>query len=308
MRLVSMIACFCAAASAQTPAAAVAFEAATVKPAVPPVPGRPIHIGPRGGPGTPDPARYTCERCDLTFLITTAYGINAVQISGPSWLEETRFDVVAALPDGATKEQFKLMLQNLLAERFKLAAHRDKKDLPIYEMTVVRGGPKFKASIGPPDPAAGRGPGAPPPPPPPAQAAAPASGCTGASGQLPPGRFPMMMVSPAMAMWRLIDKSTAELAEDLQRVVGRPVHDATGLEGKFDFALTFSGSGARALMPAGMPRLPPPPGAVDSAPAEDCGPTIFAALQDQLGLKLESKKGAVETLVIDRIEKTPTEN
>jgi uncharacterized protein (TIGR03435 family) len=306
LRLIGIIACLAAMASAQTPGQ-IAFEAATIKPSAPPSMG-PIHIGPRGGPGTSDPGRYSCERCDLTFLITTAYGINAVEVSGPSWMEEVRFDVVATLPAGATKEQFKLMMQNLLAERFKLATHQEKKDLPIYELTVVKGGPKLKASTGPPDPAAGRGPGgarasAAPPPPPQEKG----SGCSGAP-QPPPGRFPMMMISPTFAMWRLIDKSTAEFAEALQGAVSRPVRDATGLAGKFDFELVFSGSGARALVPAGMQRPPMPVGTADGAAAEDCGPTIFAALQDQLGLKLESRKGPVDTLVVDHVEKTPAEN
>lgn len=294
-------------APAQTPGSP-AFEVATIKLAAPMGMGR-MMIGTRGGPGTQDPGRFTCNNCNLSMLISTAYDINYVQISGPSWLDSQRFDVVAKVPQGATKEQFRVMMQNLLIERFKLAAHHDKKDLPTYELSVAKNGPKLKDSPGPPDSPGpeGRGRGGPMPPP---------RSPDGAM-QLPNGRFSIMMMSPRGSQWRVVDESMEQFAKSLQGMVGRPVNDATGLKGKYDFELTFSGSGSgmllgRGMMPGGPP--PPPPGGPGGpgAPVEispdDSGPTIFTALQEQLGLKLDAKKGPVEIVVIDHIEKTPTEN
>ena len=129
MRIILFSAIACAIAFAQTPDSQVAFEVATVKPSAPAGLGR-IRIGNRGGPGTEDPGRFTCDRCNLSMLVSTAYDLNVVQISGPSWLTEPQFDVTAKVPEGATKAQFRIMMQNLLIERFKLAAHREKKDLP----------------------------------------------------------------------------------------------------------------------------------------------------------------------------------
>jgi uncharacterized protein (TIGR03435 family) len=120
----------------------------------------------------------------------------------------------------------------------------------------------------------------------------------------------MLMMTPAGARWRAIDETMDEFASHLQGMVGRPVHNATGLTGKYDFELSFTPSAGQSLMHGLPPLRLPPPGGPDGAGAapEDSGQTIFAALQDQLGLKLESKKGPVDTLVIDHIEKTPTEN
>lgn len=312
MRVTFISVLLCGCAIAQTPSPEIAFEAATVKPS-PPAGMGPVRIGTRGGPGTADPGRFTCDRCNLAQLISTAYDINYVQITGPSWLREPQFDIVAKVPDGTTKEQFRQMMQNLLIERFKLAAHREKKDLPIYELTLAKAGAKLKESTGPaemPDPD-GRAPAPPPPPPPPG--AFVGRGSDGGAPQpppFPPGRFPMMMMTPTGARWRLIDEPMDKFAVQLQGMVGRPVRDATGLSGKYDFELSFAPTAGQSLMPGGPPIRLPPPGGPDSAGAapEDSGPTIFAALQDQLGLKLESKKGPVDTLVIDHIEKTPTEN
>lgn len=205
------------------------------------------------------------------------------------------------------------MMQNLLIERFKLAVHREKKDLPVYELTVAKSGPKLKASAGEadaPDPA-GRG-AAPPPPPRPGQMPRDADGFP----QLPPGRRSMMIMMPGRARWRLVDESMEQFSKSLQGMAGRPVNDSTGLTGKYDFELSFApAAGGMGLMGRGpMIALPPPPpgaggpGGPDTSASDDSVPSIFTAVQDQLGLKLESKKGPVDTLVIDHIEKTPTEN
>ena len=138
------------------------FEAATIK-QPPPPDGNRMFIGINGGPGTADPGRINYENVSLKMLLMKAYGVQDYQISGPDWLNSERFNIVAKLPDGATKEQFMAMLQNLLSERFKLAVHREKKDLPGYALLVAKNGPKFKASV--PD-SAGDAPAPPAGPPP----------------------------------------------------------------------------------------------------------------------------------------------
>ncbi len=245
------------------------------------------------------------------MLISIAYDLNYVQISGPSWLAEQQFDVTAKVPEGATKAQFRIMIRNLLIERFKLAAHREKKDLPMYELTVAKSGPKLKASAGEADAPdiAGRGAA---PPPRPGEMPRDADGFP----QLPPGRRSMMIMMPSRVRWRLVDESMEQFSKELQGMAGRPVIDATGLTGKYDFELRFAPAGNGVdFMGRGLMRgpAPPPPGAggpiaPDASAPDDSAPSIFTAVQDQLGLKLESKKGPVDTLVIDHIEKTPTEN
>jgi uncharacterized protein (TIGR03435 family) len=129
------------------------FEVASVKPA------GPAHDGPsvyRGGPGTADPERVTYERMGLLSLIQGAYnptgGYDAIhtldfdQISGPAWLSTDLYFVDAKLPPGATKEQLRLMWQDLLAERFHLTLHIATKEFTVYELTVAKNGPKFKKS------------------------------------------------------------------------------------------------------------------------------------------------------------------
>ena len=101
----------------------------------------------RGGPGSPDPGQITYSNVSLKQVLTNAYGIKSYQISGPKWLDSERFDIVAKIAMGSTKEQFQMMLQNLLAERFKLAVHHETKELPIYALVVGKGGPKLKETV-----------------------------------------------------------------------------------------------------------------------------------------------------------------
>src|ERR1700722_3983486 len=142
---------------AQTTAATPSFEVATIKPAAPPATSMgagggmrfAIRMGAQGGPGTSDPGQITYSNLPLKNLLVNAFGVKTYQISGPAWIDTERFDIVAKVPQGATKDDVKLMLQNLLAERFKLTLHREKKDLPMYALVVAKRGPTMKES--PPD-------------------------------------------------------------------------------------------------------------------------------------------------------------
>jgi uncharacterized protein (TIGR03435 family) len=303
---------FCCGAYGQSAANLPSFVAASVKPAAPPFVYRCW-----GGPGTPDPGQFTCTNAPLIVLLTTAYGLKSYQIDGPNWLNSDRFDIIAKIPAEATKEQYKLMLQNLLAERFKLTLHHQTKELPMYALVVGKGGPKMKPSEE--EPAAAskdEAPSAPPPPPPPPPPAPglPERPRMDADGfpVLPPGmrKVTVNMMNTKTGRNRMMasHESMPHLAEMLGNQLGRPVMDETGLKGLYDFILEYAPGESNGPM-AGMP--PPPPGgengAASTASTPDA-PDLFSAIQAQIGLKLQQKKGPVDLLVIDHVEKVPTEN
>jgi uncharacterized protein (TIGR03435 family) len=263
-----------ATAAAQTLDPSPQFEVASVKLAPPPDP-RGMRVSMRGGPGTKDPGLFRCENCGLSALITGAFDIQDYQLSGPDWMQNTRFDVSAKIPLGTTKDQYLLMLQNLLAERFKMTFHRDKKEMPVLNLVVAKNGPKFKESK--PVEAA------------PDDDSPPQSGPMKKDANGFPvlsGKGYSMAIMNNRAALRSPDETMPNFATLLASQLRLPVVDATGLNGKYDIAMSW--------VPGDSPDNP--------------GPTIYAALQEQLGLKLESKKGMVDIVVIDHIEKTPTEN
>lgn len=259
--------------------ATLKFEVATVKPAAP-LTGRGI---PRGGPGSADPGRVNYASLSVKGLLGVAYDTKSNQITGPAWIDTERYDILATVPLGATKEQVNVMLQNLLADRFKLVVHRETRDLPLYELVVAKNGSKMKPYVE--DPNA--------PKPEPGQPFA-----RGKDGNpIPPPGTLMMSQSPGRMRATASKQSMSRLADLLAGRVERPVIDKTGLAGDYDYSLEFRPEGPNALPPG-------PQGAPDATDAPD----IFTAVQEQLGLKLESKKGPVEMLVVDRGEKVPTEN
>ena len=306
----------CAAARAQGPT----FEVASIKPAAPMTAGR-IMVGMGGGPGTRDPGQVTINNMSVRDLMTSAYNVKGFQITGPDWLDSQRFDITAKVPSGATKDDLNVMMQNLLKERFGLQLHHETKEMSMYALVIAKGGPKLKESEETPAPADGAasGPGNPDGPPP----GAPPLPKIGKDGmpELPAGMrgrgLMMMMMNGKM---RMVGNKTpmSRLVDILARQYDRPVTDQTGLTKNYDFTLDFA---PEQNMMKGMPMPPPgggmggpPPGAGGEgmhgadAPAGGEVATLAVALQEQLGLKLESKKGPVDLLVIDHIEKTPTEN
>ena len=122
-----------------------AFEVASIKLVPPPEPGKPIAFG--SAPANNDPGRYNCNFCNLSMLITQAYGIQRYQLSAPVSLDDQRFDITAKIPQGTPRGQVMLMLHNLLAERFNLAIHREKKDAQVYELVVARGAQIGRAHV-----------------------------------------------------------------------------------------------------------------------------------------------------------------
>ena len=301
-------------AFAQTAENSPTFEVASVKPAAP-ITGNRIMVMIRGGPGSPDPGQITYSNVTVKNVLTNAYGVKSFQITGPGWLDSERYDIIAKLPRGATKAEFMVMLQNLLAERFKLTLHREKKDLPMYALVVGKNGPKLKESADAPAPKDGEAPNADGP-------LAERQLKMGKDGfpVLPPGAggrgsMAIMLVN-GNARMTATKQPMAGLAEMLSGQLDLPVVDMTGLTGNYDYTLSFAPEGGMAVK-AGIlapPPAGPPPGEggpgmpAASAPDGEASSNLFTALQEQLGLKLEQRKGPVELLVIDHLEKAPVEN
>jgi uncharacterized protein (TIGR03435 family) len=256
------------------------FEVASVKPAAQQTGGA-VFAGIRGGPGTQDATRISYMNQSFRNLLTEAYGINAWQLSGPDWMGAQRYDIVAGIPEGATKDQVHLMLQNLLVDRFKAVVRRESRDFPIFTLTVAKSGSKLKPSSTEPSATASTGPNP-----------------IGSDGfpQLSPGATALMGVMHNGVLRLLAGKQTMqELARALENEFGTRVVDNTGLTGTYDFTLTYVRDLGSA---AGAPVL------ADNSPAPD----LATALQEQLGLKVEKSRGPVEVIVLVSANKIPTEN
>ena len=232
-----------------------------------------------------NPDGYSATNVSLKQLIQMAYGIRQDLISGgPGWVESAGydFDAKVAGPDvdalkKLSPEQRRSMLQPALADRFKLKVHTETKQLPVYELVVAKGGSKLKeASPGD----------------------TYANGIKGPDGT---SRAGMMRFGPGQLTAQAVPMTS--LANMLSQQLQRTVLDKTGLTGKYDLELSWTpdqGSDPMFKGPEGSPQRG------DGAP-DSSGPSIFTALQEQLGLKLQSAKGPVETLVIDHVE-MPSEN
>jgi len=230
--------------------------------------------------------RFVVTNARLKGLIATAFGmadpqslIDARILGGPEWIGSERYDINAKAniefrpsPDGPPRELL-LMIRSLLEERFKLKAHRETRELPIYELVVARAdrrlGPEMRQ---------------------------PAVDCDAAiAAGIPPPRQPGepppcgLMAGPARTIAG--GATMAQLAANLSVRLERLVVDKTGLTGRFAFTLAFT--------PDRMPTEAPPPGI---PPIDPNGPSLVTALQEQLGLKLEPARGPVDVLVIDRVE------
>jgi uncharacterized protein (TIGR03435 family) len=302
----------------QTPAAAPAFEVASIKPVDMPGPAAAasgkIHAGMKI-----DASRVDIGLFSLTDLICKAYDVKKYQVSGPDWLNGQRFDVIAKMPEGATKEQVPQMLQALLAERFKLVIHHDKKEQSVYALVVGKGGSKMKEA----DPL-------PTATPAPTEAGGPAPPASTGSSEVTfkasaggavvnDGKGGQQKVSMGADGKIHIENSRAnmtEFAEGMSGFVDRPVVDMTELKGFYQVTLELSMQDMmNAARKAGV-NMPAPPssggtGGDAARPADAAGDStpssIFASLQG-LGLKLEPRKLPVDLIVVDKVEKMPTDN
>ena len=274
--------------SSQAPAGAKPqFEVASIKSSGPVVSRITIAIQPGG--------RLVVEGFTLRMLVSRAYGVTDSRIfSGPNWAGSERFNIEAKAVrpnvDAAgflNRDQLPLMLQSLLEDRFRLKVHREMRELPSYELLVARSGPKIKLS-------ADQSPPGPLPPPLLGNAdQRGASGNTGSRLRSSSGRGNGTTYGSAVTLVVLVN--------NLSQILGRPVIDKTGLDGLFDYELHWTPGMEQAAGPFGPNDLPPPP------PSDASSPSIFTALQEQLGLRLESTKSSVETVVIDSAQR-PSEN
>jgi uncharacterized protein (TIGR03435 family) len=202
--------------------------------------------------------RVTMANVPLKKVILTAYGIpddHQYAAVGPDWLVTEHFDIQATFSPDAEVQQVRQMLQGLLAERFRLTLHQERRQLPMFALVVAKNGPRIH----------------------PVEEGQ--SQTRGDAGRLEATKITMQ-----------------KLADLLARMTEHEVEDRTGLAGVFDFTLEWS--------PLDTPAIEP--SANGAAGATD-GPSLVTALQEQLGLRLESTKGPVDVLVIDHVEH-PTEN
>ena len=264
-----------------------AFEVASVK--VPSPDARAIVCG--GGPGTSSPGMWRCSNIPLAFVISHAYGFEAYQFSLRENCCQARFDFEAKVPAGATPAQFLRMLQNLLVQRFHFAYHYQEKEMPVFELVVGDKGSKMKPS--PPDAA-----------PPEEDPWAPPKFTMGEDGYpvFPAGQGGLAGANDHYR-WTAIHVSLPEIVKTLSFYLGRPVIDATGLKGAYDFDLKWGIDSKLQLEMAGRRD--------EAAEVPDTGPTgppLTRAVQDQLGLKLNAKKGPGKVVVVDHVEKVPVAN
>jgi uncharacterized protein (TIGR03435 family) len=253
MRTTIVLMMFAGLAWAQPPESAgpqVSFEVASVKPSAPPAAGRSGNYNMSGGPGTSDPGRFACENFDLASLIMLAYDIPSYRLSGPAWMRDTKFDIVANVPSGTDKEQFRLMQQNLLTERFQLKIHWETKEMQVYALVIAKGGSKLKEN---------------------------------ATGT------PMMRIGSTGGITQMTFTTSPveQFVRQLAHVPGvdRPVLDKTGLTARYDFQLKLAGGPGGATGPEGE--------------------SVFTAIEEQLGLRLETQRAPIAILVVDRAEKMP---
>jgi uncharacterized protein (TIGR03435 family) len=266
------------------------FEVASIKP-TPPLEKRPPGAleGCRGGPGTNDPELLTCEDMSLFSLALTAYQIERGQyyrLSAPDWTKQLPgFDLGARVPAGATKDDLAAMLRNLLADRFKLVVHHESREVQEYDLVVAKGGPKFRESAAPAKDAANGD----------VKGDASDKPRLGADGYpaLPPGH--RAAVIDDRAHFHDPKMSIKFLTTLLATQLAKPVQDATGLSGTYDIDLHWD---------TAIHANPPGPG--EQTP--DQGPALIQAVQEQLGLRLEPKKGIVDFVIVDHAERVPAGN
>jgi uncharacterized protein (TIGR03435 family) len=259
MRWIAVLAMACASiACAQN-----SCEVASVKPA------QENSAGCSGGPGTTDPGMWRCGNVSLANLISLAYNLQRYQFQPLDWMFDSRYDVVARVGPGTTKEQFRQMQQDLLVKRFHFQFHYEPKEMPVSELSVVKRG-LLKESA----------------------AAAPEQRDF---VQGPTSSF------DGSVHWNVTNVSMEEITPIFALQLGGPVKDATGLKGRYDLSLSWY----REITTELKARLE---AMGETVTTGEGGPTFRQAVKDQLGLKLEVKKGMVPVMLIDHADKVPVAN
>ncbi|MGA2072611.1 MAG: M56 family metallopeptidase [Terriglobia bacterium] len=277
-----------------------AFEVASIKPD----PGC-QKKQPQGGTFTPSPDRIEIPCVNLKRLIMIAYGTFADGVmidpqelhveGGPSWMQSEDYSVSAKADAPPAHPQMMLgpMLRALLEERFRLKTHREPREMPVYAMTVAKGGlklqPLAEVACTPMD----------------LLNPAPAK-----PGDLPCGVPLIRPTGTGDMRLDILGSTMTQFAQGLSRLAGRTVTDKTGIEGQFNFHLEFTPDPG--MLTLGPPGMRPPNGGSAANPSSPqsptgSGPDLFVGLREQIGLKLSSEKAPVSVLIIDHVEK-PTAN
>ena len=302
-----------ATASAQQAATKKAFEVASIKASAPLDPQKMLSGQQRVGMKT-DAGRVDIENWSILELLNAAYKVSPTRLTGPGWgsgfnpLTASRYDIHATFPQGATADDVPEMLQSLLAERWKLAFHNEQKEQQVLALLVGKDGPKMLPS---PTEAPGDAANTTNRPDPIQVSGDPQKGMTirgaGQVGSLKISRTPEGTIR--LEAERL---TMAQLADSLVQFVGRPVVDQTGLTGNYQVAFEMSIADVLAAARAAGMQMPGAPGAGGAGPADAAadpsGGTTAYKTVEKLGLKLEQRKASVDYMVIDRLEKTPTED
>jgi uncharacterized protein (TIGR03435 family) len=304
-------------AFAQTPTAKLAFEVASIKPAGPLDPAAIMsgkaHVGMKV-----DGFRVDIGMFALSDLIRTAYKLKTYELTAPEWMNgmsAQRWDIVATMPKGATKDDVPAMLQALLAERFKLEFHKETKEHAAYVLTVAKTGLKMQEAPPDADPAKAEplAPGESPKPPAgndnmKMDVKQTGEGATVTMGNSETGPMKMNMTKDGMHL-EAGKMPMDGLLEFVAKLANKPIVDQTGLKGKYKVALDVPMS---ELMNMARAMGAPVPGGAGAGPADAASDpagasTIFQSMKT-LGLNLEAKKMPIEILVVDKCEKAPTEN
>jgi uncharacterized protein (TIGR03435 family) len=213
------------------------------------------------------------------MLIMRAYNVEYHQVAGLDSRGSELYDVAAKIAEGATKQDFLLMLQKLLRDRFKMTVHRETRELQAYELVVAKNGPKIRES----SPAPSAAESASPPPPETSQIRLDREGFP----ILPAGKGGYASVK-GRARMQVFNETMDQLSSRISNQLDMPVANATGLAGRYDFSLYWVGDTLE--------------------PTNDAGPSLFSALESQLGLKLIRKKAPVTIIVVDHMDRVPSEN
>jgi uncharacterized protein (TIGR03435 family) len=260
----------CGLAFAQTPPARPAFEVVSIKPG----PSETMMALAQSGRlrSRIDDAQVDLGSFPLSNLIEFAYGLPSDRISGPNWVADARFDILAKLPAGASRSQVPEMMQTMLAERFHLVVHHDRRVMPVY--TLVVGKPPLRLQES-------------------AEDDSEPNPCNGGRG----GHHTCHKVSMEQLASLLTSYSQMPF-QSTSWAIDRPVIDMTGLKGVYDFSLDYGrvgGRGGRSGEPA-------------SGSADDVTEISLVDAVNHLGLKLEPAKHAFDFIVIDHVDRVPTEN
>jgi uncharacterized protein (TIGR03435 family) len=309
------------AAFAQAPASKLVFDVASVRPSPPPDMQKMmanLQAGRKPESVHIEGSRATFVYMSVKQLIAYAYKLRAYEVTGPDWMVTDRFDIVARMPDGTTKDDVPDMLQALLKDRFGLTAHREMVDQPVLGLVVGKNGPKLRAATVIPEPIDDTAPLK--------------SGESRMDTQTGPvilkknadgsttynmgtrGSFTLKFDSDTLSMHMEAStinmKGFAIMMTSLGGGEGRQVVDMTGLTGMYQAGVDFSLMDLTSSLHDQGIEIPSGPsggGAGGAATDPEGGATVSAALE-KLGLKLEKSRAAVDRLVVDAVEKSPTEN